>query len=182
MTDAQGATDVARLLDADLACIGRRTFERAHVLDGAFTPSLFSAPRVERLSAPRLRRRCSVVACQPPSSSRRTLAGILLVFVVCTSYRPTCRRAAPGSCFTSMIRRARARTCARKVDYDLRGPGSRRRSLRVTPILHTVAPSLTSRSDSRSQRHHRVTRLHRIVLQVCVSSASTSSTSARLSD
>jgi hypothetical protein len=47
MANEQDAIDAARSLDADLACIARRTPERAHVLDGAYAP-LFSERCVER--------------------------------------------------------------------------------------------------------------------------------------
>jgi hypothetical protein len=87
MADAQDATDAARSLDADLACIAWRTPERAHVLDGAFVPPLFSVRRAERLSARRLDVAARLSACRPPSHSRRALAGKLLAFVACLSCR-----------------------------------------------------------------------------------------------
>jgi hypothetical protein len=95
MANAQDATDAARSLGADLACIAWRTPERAHVLDGAFAPRLFSARSVEKLSARRLDVAARLSACRPPSHSGRALAGILLVFVVC----PSCRSASlPARC------------------------------------------------------------------------------------
>jgi hypothetical protein len=63
MADPQDATDAARSLDADLACIAWRTPERADVLDRASAPSLFSARRVERLSARRLDVASRLSAC-----------------------------------------------------------------------------------------------------------------------